>query len=93
MNKEQIFEIIRCGENSRVQFKERFTTQKQMAEELVAMANAKGGMIIIGCKDTIIVEFWSRLDHIFMFYPCFHIIYSLKVYNPLNPQSSSILHH
>ena len=44
MNKEQIFEIIRCGENSRVQFKERFTTQKQMAEELVAMANAKGGV-------------------------------------------------
>ena len=33
-------------------------------------------------------EFWSRLDHIFMFHPCFHIIYSLKVYNPLNPQSS-----
>lgn len=51
MNKEQIFEIIRCGENSRVQFKEHFTTQKQMAEELVAMANSKGGMIIIGCKD------------------------------------------
>ena len=51
MNKEQILEIIRCGENSRVQFKEHFTTQKQMAEELVAMANAKGGMIIIGCKD------------------------------------------
>jgi len=51
MNKEQIFETIRCGENSRVQFKERFTTQKQMAEELVAMANAKGGMIVIGCKD------------------------------------------
>ena len=42
MNKEQILEIIRCGENSRVQFKEHFTTQKQMAEELVAMANAKG---------------------------------------------------
>lgn len=51
MNKEQIMEIIKCGENSRVQFKEHFTTQKQMAEELVAMANAKGGMIIIGCKD------------------------------------------
>ena len=45
MNKEQILEIIRCGENSRVQFKEHFTTQKQMAEELVAMANAKGGMM------------------------------------------------
>ena len=51
MNKEKILEIIKCGENSRVQFKEHFTTQKQMAEELVAMANAKGGMIIIGCKD------------------------------------------
>ena len=34
-----------------MQYKEHFTTQKQMAEELVAMANAKGGMIIIGCKD------------------------------------------
>ena len=51
MNREQIIEIIRCGENSHVQFKEHFTTQKQMAEELAAMANAKGGIIIIGCKD------------------------------------------
>ena len=30
MNKEKIHEIIKCGENSRVQFKEHFTTQKQM---------------------------------------------------------------
>ena len=37
MNREQIIEIIRCGENSHVQFKEHFTTQKQMAEELAAI--------------------------------------------------------
>ena len=49
MNREQIIEIIRCGENSHVQFKEHFTTQKQMAEELAAMANAKDTAIFMHC--------------------------------------------
>lgn len=51
MTKEEVLAIIKCGENSRVQFKEQFSTQKQMAEEFAAFANSKGGMVIIGIKD------------------------------------------
>lgn len=51
MTKEELLTIIKCGENSRVQFKEQFSTQKQMAEEFAAFANSKGGMVIIGVKD------------------------------------------
>ena len=51
MTKKELLEIIRCGETSQVQFKERFSTQKQMAEEFAAFANSKGGMVIIGAED------------------------------------------
>lgn len=43
--------LIRCGETSRVQFKERFTTPKQMAGEMVAFANGEGGDILFGIRD------------------------------------------
>lgn len=42
---------IRCGETSFVQFKQRFTTQKQIAEEMVAFANSGGGDILFGVED------------------------------------------
>jgi predicted HTH transcriptional regulator len=34
-----------------VQFKEKFSSGKQMAEEMAAFANSKGGLIIFGVKD------------------------------------------
>ena len=43
--------LIRNGETSHVQFKLRFSTQKQIAEEMVAFANSGGGKILIGIDD------------------------------------------
>lgn len=51
MKKEEIEEKLRCGETSRVQFKRQFTTQKQIAEEMVAFANCEGGDILFGVDD------------------------------------------
>lgn len=43
--------IVSCGENSRVQFKEEWTSSKQIAAELIAFANSKGGELYIGIED------------------------------------------
>lgn len=51
MTSEELRQIIRCGETSRVQFKESFNNQKQLAAEVIAFANSKGGMILFGVKD------------------------------------------
>ena len=51
MNAEELKEICLCGETTTVQFKREFTTAKKMAEEMVAMANSRGGSILIGVDD------------------------------------------
>lgn len=51
MTVEELREIIACGETSKVQFKLMFSTPKQIAEEMVAFANSKGGMIVFGVED------------------------------------------
>ena len=39
MTSEELKNIIKCGETSLVQFKQTFTTQKEMATEMIAFAN------------------------------------------------------
>lgn len=51
MKEDEIEKKIRCGETSRVQFKRQFTTQRQIAEEMVAFANCEGGDILFGVDD------------------------------------------
>lgn len=51
MTEQEIIKVIRCGETSTVQFKQRFTSAKQIAEEFVAFANSKGGRLIFGVED------------------------------------------
>lgn len=51
MTTEELYKKIRCGETSRVQFKRQFTSQKQIAEEMVAFANSDGGDILFGVED------------------------------------------
>ncbi len=52
MIKEEIFRnMCLCGETSKVQFKEKFTSQKEIAKEMIAFANTKGGMILFGVED------------------------------------------
>ena len=51
MTSEELRNIIKCGETSLVQFKQEFTTQKEMAAEMIAFANGRGGTILFGVKD------------------------------------------
>ena len=51
MTDNELKEICLCGETTRVQFKREFTTQKEMAKEMIAFANSRGGMILFGVED------------------------------------------
>jgi ATP-dependent DNA helicase RecG len=48
MNAIELLDIITSGETSKVQFKLDFDNQDKIAAEIVAMSNAKGGIIIFG---------------------------------------------
>ncbi|GAG90162.1 unnamed protein product, partial [marine sediment metagenome] len=47
----ELLEILEKGEDSRHQFKTNITNPESLAGEMVAFANAEGGMIIIGAND------------------------------------------
>ncbi len=51
MTEEDLKDLCLCGETTRVQFKREFTTQKEIAKEMVAFANSKGGQILFGVED------------------------------------------
>ena len=51
MNAAELLDIVKSGETSRVQFKREFDNQEKIAAEMIAMSNAKGGMIIFGVED------------------------------------------
>ena len=51
MNSEELIKKIHCGETSRVQFKLQFTTQKEIAADMVAFANCEGGELLFGVED------------------------------------------
>lgn len=51
MTSEELIEIASCGETTTVQFKQEFTSQREIAKEMVAFANTRGGRIFFGIKD------------------------------------------
>ncbi len=51
MLKAELLEIIANGENSGVEFKRDDIRPEQLAKEVVAMANLRGGMIFLGVED------------------------------------------
>lgn len=51
MTEKELVELCGLGETTTVQYKLEFTTQKQIAEEMVAFANTRGGIIIFGAED------------------------------------------
>ena len=51
MTEQELVELCSLGETTTVQFKLEFTTPKQIAEELVAFANTRGGVIVFGAED------------------------------------------
>lgn len=51
MNKSDILELIRNGENSFVEFKRDDVKPIELAKEIVAFANYKGGKVLLGVED------------------------------------------
>lgn len=51
MLKSELLEIIANGENSGVEFKRDNIRPEQLAKEIVALANFRGGMVILGVED------------------------------------------
>lgn len=51
MNRDEIKEILKNGENAYIEFKEEGIKAKDLAEEIVALANSEGGIILIGVDD------------------------------------------
>lgn len=47
----EVLDLIAGGETSRVQFKQNLTNTAQAAQEIVAFANTKGGILLIGVED------------------------------------------
>ncbi len=47
----ELIEILERGEDSRHQFKTNITNAESLAGDMVAFANTKGGMVIIGAED------------------------------------------
>src|SRR5690606_13969778 len=51
MNAIELLDIISTGETSKVQFKEELPHRDSVAQEIVAISNSLGGVILIGVKD------------------------------------------
>jgi predicted HTH transcriptional regulator len=51
MNAIELLDIISTGETSRVQFKRELDNREKIAAEMIALSNAKGGMILFGVED------------------------------------------
>ena len=50
MTEDTFKDLCLCGETTKVQFKESFTSQKEIAKEMIAFANTKGGVILFGVE-------------------------------------------
>lgn len=51
MTAKQLRELIACGENLNVEFKQKFSEYEKIAKEIIAFANTNGGFIIFGIND------------------------------------------
>ncbi len=52
MTRDELEEIIANGENSRIEFKRDDIRAEQLAKEVVALANFRGGKVLLGVEDT-----------------------------------------
>ena len=51
MDSAELLNIIKRGESSKVQFKERMPTPESLSHELIAFSNSQGGLIVFGVND------------------------------------------
>ena len=51
MNTKQLNELISLGESSTLEFKRKLSTPEKIAKEIVAFANTRGGILLVGVDD------------------------------------------
>ena len=51
MNRTELFDLIRNGENSTLEFKRDDIQNHALAKELVAFLNLEGGTVLLGVED------------------------------------------
>ncbi len=56
LDRREILDLVRGGEDSEVEFKVRYSNPERIAAEILAMANSGGGAILFGVSDTCRVE-------------------------------------
>jgi ATP-dependent DNA helicase RecG len=62
MNKTELLEIIRNGENSGIEFKRDTEENRALAKELVAFANLQGGRVLLGVEKNGAIYGLTRVD-------------------------------
>ncbi|MEA1911951.1 MAG: putative DNA binding domain-containing protein, partial [Spirochaetota bacterium] len=62
MDATEILEIIARDEDSRHQFKANLTNELSLAQEMIAMSNTLGGMVVIGASDDGTISGLTRKD-------------------------------
>jgi ATP-dependent DNA helicase RecG len=60
MNRTELFEIIRNGENSEVEFKRDDAPPDSIAKEMAALLNLEGGLVLLGVEDNGVVTGLTR---------------------------------
>lgn len=84
-----LIEIIERGEDSCHQFKRDINNPKDMAQELAAFANTKGGLLIIGVNDDGTIEGLSNND-IRRLNKMISNVASSHIRNPINPTTENV---
>ncbi|MEE9429954.1 MAG: ATP-binding protein [Melioribacteraceae bacterium] len=51
MNQKQLLKLIEAGETSTVEFKQKFSEYEKIAKEIIAFANTRGGLLLLGVSD------------------------------------------
>jgi ATP-dependent DNA helicase RecG len=64
LDRREILDLIRGGEDSDVEFKIRLSNPDRIAAEIVAFANSGGGSIMFGVSDTCRVEGLDNIDRV-----------------------------
>ncbi len=62
MKLDELFAIVRRGEDSGHQFKSNFTNQVSLGQEIVAFSNSGGGLLLIGVNDDGTIAGLTRAD-------------------------------
>lgn len=89
MGKDELLDIISCGETSMVKFKERMPNKDSLAQEMIAFSNTMGGLIIVGVNDKTGNLNWLTFQEIELTNRLFVDVASGKIFPPIFIQTET----